>query len=148
MATSQEQGPTMTAFSLFYIRLFFVAILAAVSAVAERVPNDEPEVKIEVFSDFQCPFCARFAQPVRKLQAEGIEGVRTTIEFKNFPLVEIHSDAQLAHQAALAAREQGKFWEMHDLLFANRSALKRDHLLSYANKLGLDLEQFLSDLDS
>src|SRR5262249_61330967 len=66
---------------------------------------------------------------------------------RHFPL-NIHPAARLAHQAALAAARQGKFWEMHDLLFANRSAAKRDDLLQYAARLGLDLKRFVKDLDS
>ena len=104
------------------------------------------EVKIEVFSDFQCPYCAQFAQPIRELQAKGIDGVPTKVEFKNFPL-SFHPDSQLAHKAAFAAGQQGKFWEMHDLLFANQTALKRDNLLDYARKLNLNVDRFVKDLD-
>ncbi|MGI8743078.1 MAG: DsbA family protein [Bryobacteraceae bacterium] len=121
---------------MFLLSLMLVGLAAAT----------EPEIKVEVFSDFQCPYCAQFAKPVRELQTKGIEGVRTKVDFKNFPL-SFHADSQLAHQAAFAAGEQGKFWEMHDLLFANQAALKRDSLLDYARKLGLDMDRFVKDLD-
>src|SRR5260370_40315126 len=114
-------------------------------ASAPYPPVDPGEVIL--FSDFQCPFCRQFAQPIRELQTQGVPGIRTTVAFKHFPL-SFHPDSQLAHQAVLAAGEQGKFWEMHDLLFANQSALKREHLLDYAKKLGLELERFRKDLDS
>jgi len=106
-----------------------------------------PPVEIVVFSDFQCPFCAMFAQPFRELQTKGVGGINTTFTFKHFPLV-IHPRAPLAHQAALAAAEQGKFWEMHDLLFANQQRAQRDDLTGFATQLGLDMPRFLGDLDS
>jgi protein-disulfide isomerase len=104
-------------------------------------------VRIVLFSDFQCPFCAQVARPFSELRSRGVDGVQTVVEFKHFPL-SIHPAADLAHLAALAAREQGKFWEMHDLLFAKQSAVKRDDLLKYAATLGLDLDRFKEDLDS
>jgi protein-disulfide isomerase len=67
--------------------------------------------------------------------------------FKSFPL-DFHPDSQLAHSAALAASRQGKFWEMHDLIFANQLNLKRDNLLALANSLNLNMARFTSDLDS
>ena len=81
------------------------------------------------------------------LSAQGVEGVTTKVEFKNFPL-SFHPFAKLAAQAAVAAGEQGKFWEMHDALFANQTALKREDLLKYAGELKLDMARFTRDLDS
>jgi protein-disulfide isomerase len=104
-------------------------------------------VEIVLYSDFQCPFCSQFAQPFRELQTKGIDGVKTTVQFKNFPL-SIHPNAQAAHQAAMAAKAQGKFWEMHDLLFANQQHVQRADFLSYARKLGLDEARFQKDLES
>jgi len=111
----------------------------------ENVENVE-NVEIVVYSDFQCPYCAQLAPSIRRLQTEAIEGVALTVRFRHFPLP-MHRDAQLAHQAAEAARMQGKFWEMHDVLFANRSRTKRNDLLEYARRLGLDLERFERDMD-
>ena len=125
-------------------RYFCTLMLASFASAAE--PPSAP-VDVVVYSDFQCPFCKQFAQPIRDLQAKGVEGVPVKVIFKNFPLP-FHSDALLAHQAAMAAGEQGKFWEMHDLLFANQSALKREDLLRNAEKLGLDMNRFRKDLDS
>ncbi|MBM3766967.1 MAG: hypothetical protein FJW32_16380, partial [Acidobacteria bacterium] len=121
------------------MRLWTALFLAA--AVASHAAEPAP-VRVEVYSDFQCPFCAAFAQPVHQLHASGVD-----VAFKHFPL-SFHPDAQLAHQAAAAAGLQGKFWEMHDLLFANREALKRNHLVDYAKKLGLDAARFAKDLES
>ena len=118
-------------------------------AAAEPQTGTRPpvQVEIEVFSDFQCPFCAAFAQPFRELQTRGVDGAATTFRFRHFPL-DIHPRAALAHQAALAAGEQGKFWEMHDLLFANQHTAQRDVFIGFAKQLNLDLRRFERDLDS
>jgi protein-disulfide isomerase len=132
------------------IRYASILVLAArlVRGETAAAPPKAPEaVEIVLYSDFQCPFCKQFSQPIRDLMAKGVDGIPAKVTFKNFPL-SFHPDAQLAAQAAMAAKEQGKFWEMHDLLFANQSALKRDDLLDYAKKLGLDLNRFQKDLDS
>jgi protein-disulfide isomerase len=121
-----------------------VSAFLSASAVAQYKP---PEVTIEVFSDFQCPYCKQFAPAVRELESKGIDGIQTRVEFRNFPLT-FHAFAQLAAQAAMAAKEQGKFWEMHDLLFAYQQALGRDDLLKYARELKLDMDRFQKDLDS
>jgi len=128
--------------------ILLTAPLTAVAQAKMSVPGGAPDpVEIVVFSDFQCPFCAHFATAVRKVQAKGMEGIPTTVKFKHFPL-SIHPAALLSHQAALAAAEQGKFWEMHDLLFAHQAAVSRENLLLYANSLRLNLERFRRDLDS
>ena len=107
-------------------------------------PDDAPVV-LYVFSEFQCPFCGR-AEPVIA-ELEKTYGSRLKIVFKNFPLA-FHKDAKLASEAALAAGEQGKFWEMHDILFQNQKALGRESLSQYAAQLGLNMEQFNAALDS
>lgn len=102
-------------------------------------------VTIVEFSDFQCPFCARAVPTLQQLAREYPSGVRWV--FKNFPL-DFHPDSMLAHKAALAAGEQGKFWEMHDLIFASQGAIRRDDLLQKAGQLGLDMKRFVADLES
>ena len=124
--------------------LCIITIVAQLAAVAQSPPSPPAaadRVEIVIFSDFQCPFCAQFAQSFRELQSKGIDGVKMHVQFKHFPL-DIHPAARLAHQAALAAGEQGKFWEMHDLLFSNQSAVKLDDLMRYATRLELDLDRF------
>jgi len=123
-------------------------LVAQLSATETNRPAPPPDaVHIVLYSDFQCPFCAAFAPTIRRLQSESIEGTNTTIEFRNFPL-SFHPNAQLAHQAAMAAKMQGKFWEMHDLLFANPRKVQRNDLLEYAKAVGLDVARFEMDLDS
>jgi len=126
--------------------LLLALTMAQAAAAAVPQPAQPAPVEIVVFSDFQCPYCALFAQPFRELQAAGVEGVRTTVTFKHFPL-SIHPRAPLAHRASLAAGEQGKFWEMHDLLFANQQRIQRDDLVGYARQLGLDVARFSKTLD-
>jgi protein-disulfide isomerase len=103
-------------------------------------------IEIVIFSDFQCPYCARFARAIRQLQAQRVDGIEMKFSFKNFPL-SLHARAPLAHRAAAAAAEQGKFWEMHDLLFANQARATRDDLMAFARQLWLDMPRFVTDLD-
>lgn len=105
-------------------------------------------VEVVLYSDFQCPFCAGLARGFRELHDKGVEGVETDVRFKHFPLDTLHPAARLAHMASLAAAEQGKFWEMHDLLFAEQSALTRARVTQLASKLELDSARFERDLDS
>ena len=131
--------------------LLMLMMTAQIAAGSQAVPAPTPAstprpVEIVLFSDFQCPFCAEFAQAFREVQKKA-DGADATFVFKNFPL-SFHTRARLAHQAALAAGEQGKFWEMHDLLFANQKNALREDLIGYARQLGLDMGRFLRDLDS
>ncbi len=106
-------------------------------------PADAPVVVVE-YSDFECPYCKRAHDTMKELTARFPDKVR--LVFKNHPLPHLHKHAQLAAEAALAAGAQGKFWEMHDLLFAFRDALTREDLDAYAQSLGLDMVQFNYDL--
>ncbi len=100
-------------------------------------------ITIVEYSDFQCPFCSRVVPTLDKLYKAYPDKIR--IIFKQMPL-SFHKDARPAAKAALAAGRQGKFWEMHDLLFTNNTALTEANFLAWAKQLGLDLEQFKKDL--
>ena len=102
-------------------------------------------VSIVEFSDFQCPFCSRVVPTIEQLVKAYPDKVR--VFFKQNPLP-FHDKAGLAAEAALAAGEQGKFWEMHDKLFANQQALDRASLDKYAGELGLDANKFKAALDA
>jgi len=104
----------------------------------------EAAVTIVEFSDFQCSYCARATATMNRLLAQYKGRVRWV--FKHYPL-DSHEDAPLAHRASLAAHQQGKFWEMHDAIFANQRAMKRDDLVKHATALGLDLRRFTAALD-
>ncbi len=97
------------------------------------------------FSDFQCPYCSI---AVAKLNAllEAYPG-KIKLIFKQFPL-DMHSQAAVAAAAAIAAHRQGKFWPMHDALFAHRRELSRPLILALARTAGLDMKRFAVDLDS
>jgi protein-disulfide isomerase len=94
------------------------------------------------YGDYECPDCGRLFDIIRDLQ--GALGERLRIVYRHYPLSGIHPRAQEAAEAAQAAGAQGRFWEMHDLLFRNQSALKRNHLLTYAENLALNMDRFSS----
>ena len=106
-----------------------------------RGPADAP-VTLTVFSDFQCPYCSRLLPFVDEVLAKNPGKVR--VVFKQFPL-RMHNMAQPAALASLAAREQGKFWPMHDKLFANSSQLSEEKIVALAKEAGLDLARFDKD---
>jgi protein-disulfide isomerase len=109
-----------------------------------RGPESAPVTIVE-FSDFECPYCSRARTTLDRLLEQYGQQVR--LVFRHFPL-EFHTNAEMAAQAALAAGEQGRFWEMHDLIFDNQSRLSRNDLLEYAGRLGLDLNAFRQYVDS
>ncbi len=104
----------------------------------------QPLVTIVEFSDFQCPFCGRLAGSLDQLLADDPD---VRLVFKQFPLP-MHPDAEPGARAALAAGAQGKYWEMHDLLFANPRRMTASDLEEHAKSLGLDLAKFKADMDS
>ena len=106
-----------------------------------RGPADAP-VTLTVFSDFQCPYCSRLLPFVDEVLAKNPGKVR--VVFKQFPL-RMHNMAQPAALASLAAREQGKFWPMHDKLFASSSQLSEEKIRALAEELGLDMARFDKD---
>ena len=116
----------------------------AVSGSAVRGLKDAPVTIVE-FSDFQCPYCAKAAHTVDEvLKAYPLE---VNFIYKNFPLP-MHPNAEPAARAALAAGRQGKFWEMHDQLFAHSDDLSVAKIRGIADKLGLDTTRFEADMSS
>jgi protein-disulfide isomerase len=107
-------------------------------------PKNAP-LTVVVFSDFQCPFCQRVEPTLTQMEKEYDGKIRMI--WKNYPLP-FHQNAMPAAEAALAADAQGKFWPMHDKLFANNTALERPNLEKYAQELGLNMSRFKADLDS
>jgi protein-disulfide isomerase len=100
-------------------------------------------VTIVEFSDFQCPFCARhFNQTMALLDKEYISTGKVKYVFRHFPLERIHPQAFKASEAAECAAAQGKFWEMHDRLFANQQMLMPPDLLKHGEAVGLDAAKF------
>ena len=97
------------------------------------------------FSDFQCPFCGRVTPTLRQIERE--YGDRVRIVFQHLPL-RMHSKAPAAHAAAEAAHRQGKFWEMHDLIFANQREMSEAKYVEYAEQIGIDVDRFNRDVVS
>ena len=106
-------------------------------------PGDAPVTLVE-YGDYQCPFCGAAYPILKDVQAR--MGDRLRFVFRNFPISTSHPNAELAAEAAEAAAVQGRFWEMHDLLYENQDRLGGEDLHVYAERLGLDLETFDSEL--
>ena len=106
---------------------------------------DNARVTIVEFSDFQCPFCSEAVAQTKLVMRQFPKDVR--LVFKQFPL-DSHAQAEFGAEAALAAQAQGKFWEMHDMLYAGFPNISRTRVMSYAQKLGLDMTRFTADLNS
>ncbi|HEU0172774.1 MAG TPA: thioredoxin domain-containing protein [Blastocatellia bacterium] len=107
-------------------------------------------VLIDEFGDYQCPPCGALHPILKTLKSE--YGDRIQIAFHQFPLTQLHSHALEAAYAASAAGLQGKFWQMHDLLYETQSAWSqvgdfRPVLINYAHQLGLDVPRFTRDMD-
>jgi protein-disulfide isomerase len=109
-----------------------------------RGPTDAT-VKVVEFFDFGCPAC-KMMKPVLDEALQGME-TEVVLYFKQFPL-SAHPDSQGAAQAALAAHKQGKYDQMHEMLFADQHAHKMDSLKAYAGKIGLDMAQWTKDYEA
>ncbi|MDP3954273.1 MAG: thioredoxin domain-containing protein [bacterium] len=113
--------------------------------------NPEAKVVLLEYLDFQCPACAAYDPLVQELKKEYSDRVAFVV--RHFPLRSIHANAQISSQAAEAAGLQGKFWEMHDMIFENQAVWSNGRgaksiFLGYAESLGLDKDKFEDDLDS
>jgi protein-disulfide isomerase len=106
-------------------------------------PLDAPAKLLE-YGDYQCPYCGEAFSIVKAIQRR--MGDNLCFAFRHFPLTTIHPYAEGAAEAAEAAGAQGKFWQMHDALYENQDALDYQHLLLYAEQLGLDMQPFADDL--
>ncbi len=105
---------------------------------------DDAKVSVVVFTDFQCPFCARLDGRLRELQTLYPDKVKVLYKAKPLPM---HSSARLAAKAGVAAQAQGKFWALNDEMFAHQTSLDRAGLESHAAAAGLDMDRFRRDLD-
>ena len=101
-------------------------------------------VAIVEYGDLECPNCKQAVTTVKLLQTRFENQV--CFAFRHFPLENVHSHAELAAEAAECAGGQGRFWDMHDLLFENQGHLRLEHLLGYAKRLQLDLARFNAEL--
>jgi protein-disulfide isomerase len=123
--------------------------LRASVADAPALGRADAPVTIVEFSDYQCPFCGRFfTNTLPALEKDYIETGKVRYVFRDYPLDQLHPRARKAAEAAHCAGEQGKYWEMHDTLFRNQTALDVPHLAEYARSLGIDGPTFDACLSS
>jgi protein-disulfide isomerase len=122
-----------------------VELAVPVEAVDHVLGPPQAPVTLVEYGDFECPNCKQAVPAVKLLLERFAERVR--LVYRHFPLEEVHPHALLAAQAAEAAGAQGRFWEMHDLLFDNPSHLKLRQLRGYAERLELDMTRFNADMD-
>jgi len=115
-----------------------------VSARDHKQGPDNAPVTLVEFGDYECPHCGR-AYPIIK-EVQRLLGDQLLFVFRNFPITTSHPHAQHAAEAAEAAGTQGKFWEMHDIIYENQHALGDSNLLEYARAIELDLGRFSADM--
>lgn len=119
-----------------------------------RGNNKSASVTLLEYGDFECPACAQYEPVVEQLMQK--YGDKVIFVFRHFPLHQVHQDAMISAQAAEAAGVQGKFWEMHDLLYQKQSewttaapsVVVEKYFKGYAQSLGLDVAKFIADIDS
>lgn len=107
--------------------------------------KDAPLVLVE-YGDYECPYCAQAEETVRQLRDSLEEDI--CYIYRHFPLLDIHPQALDAAKAAEAAGMQGRFWEMHELLYGDRGELDAGALRDYAEQIGLEIEKFIEDMQS
>ena len=106
-------------------------------------PADAAVTLVE-YGDYECPYCGAAYPIIKEVQTR--MGERLRFVFRNFPITTSHAHAEQAAEAAEAAASQGRFWQMHDVLYENQRRLRDQDLRAYAEKLGLDVELFDKDL--
>jgi len=107
--------------------------------------NPDAPIQLVEYGDFECPYCYSANFIIQDLQ-ERIGSDQICYIFRHFPLTKVHPHAQLAAEASEAAGVQGKYWEMHEILFENQNHLNRELIIDLADQIGLDVEQFEKDL--
>jgi protein-disulfide isomerase len=105
----------------------------------------DAKINVTIFSDFQCPFCARVDPFLREVVKDPELSSKVNVVFKQFPL-DFHKNARGAAKAALAAHEQGKFWEMSEKLYTNQRDLSPENYTKWAQEIGLNMKKFEADL--
>lgn len=121
-----------------------IDLTPAVNSTDHIYGNIHAPLELVEYGDYECPFCGR-AYPIVKNIQEKL-GPDMKFVFRNFPLRKIHPHAYPAAVATEAAALQGKFWEMHNIIFENQKTLEPENILVFANTLGLDIERFQKDI--
>lgn len=121
-----------------------IDLAVPVSASDHVIGSEQAPVTIVEYGDFECPNCKQ-AAPAVKLLLERFSD-RARFVYRHFPLERLHPHALRAAEAAECAAAQGRFWAMHDLLFANQDHLQGKHLRRYAEQLGLDMARYDAEM--
>ena len=119
------------------------SVIEALDEAVDHVRGPATATVIVEYGDYECPYSRAAFRAIERVETQLGEGIR--FAFRHFPLTEIHPHALAASRAAEAAALQGRFWEMHDMLFHRQKALEEDDLRGYALELGLDVARFDSD---
>jgi protein-disulfide isomerase len=150
--TQQRQQQALSAYTAalrdkYNVRILLEPLRVSVDSPdsPSRGPADAPVTIVE-FGDFECPYCGNLEPTVEKALVSYAGKVR--LVFREYPLNDIHPLAAKAAEAALCARDQGKFWELHDRMYAHQDALEVDDLKAAAAELGMDADSFNECLDS
>lgn len=109
-----------------------------------RGPASAPFALLE-YGDYECPFC-RAAQPTVEMLIDTL-GEKLCFAYRHFPLTQIHPHAQTAAEGAESAAQQGRFWEMHAMLYGHQASIDPPHLLAYGQTLGLDIRRMALELE-
>jgi len=126
----------------YAVRLTLDPLRQSVAAVGPTRGPADAAVTIVEFADFQCPYCGRMAPVLKQLLDRYPRQIR--LVYREYPLNDIHPAAMNAAVAGVCADQQGKFWELHDALFADQSALDQQALIKTAERLGIKLQPFAS----
>lgn len=158
------EGQFLGSVGLIIVLLFGYYLYASPSSPVDIATSDivitqtdhvrgakDGKVTLVEFGDFQCPACGAWEPIVRQALSDNKDILKVT--FRHFPLVQLHRNALLAAKATEAASLQGKFWEMHDIIYDKQeewseSLNARQFFVTYANTLGLDTKKFADDIDS
>src|ERR1700761_7327101 len=122
-----------------------MSLKPAVSARDHVQGPEHASIELVEYGDYQCPHCGRAYPLIKNIQTR--LGKKLKFIFRNFPLADAHPNAMHAAIAAEAVALQGKFWEMHDIIFENQIHLGDSHLVKYAANVGADIERFKSDFE-
>lgn len=116
---------------------------------AQTIGSPAAKVALVVYTDFQCPFCARLANDTfPEIRREHVDTGRVLLIIRHFPLTQIHPLAAGAAAAAVCSGRQGRFWEVHDAMFRGQTSLEKSSLAEFAAKAGVDRATFNRCLDS
>lgn len=144
-------GVIVTTVVILIGAIFFFSKPSKEISIETLTPQDawatgsaNPKVTLVEFADFECPACGAAHPFIKQL----VERYQNDLRFvyRHFPLDQ-HKNAKIAAEAVESAGAQGRFWEMHDLLFKNQNQLSREKILGLANEIGLNMEQFTKELD-